>query len=510
MNENMKNKIIDAWIMVENLSEGNINLKDKSIRLFKKGDEKDFYNLFLSEIAKEKIQKNGGIGIYFEVFNFEKVKNVLQKFFNIEDTDEDLSIGDKFSIAIFLDKDLKIYSEKTFVSSSYYILKENKIPIHEQFFKFENEIKNKINEIFNFYSEENYPKEFNNAIFSILDEYGFTIDNLRYKILRHIENEVSELHSFFISDLEKAKEITHKNLDDYLLGNFKNRIDLSTKDNSAIFKEILQPIKYPLTRFPSNPKYFLSLMQQMAVNIATNYNESISSVNGPPGTGKTTLLKDIFSYHIVEQAFHICKWTDKIIKGSKETIYNSTEKTNYSIGILPDLIANHGIVVASSNNGAVKNIVNELPLYDSIDSRLIDDIRKADYFTEIANSNLKIIIEKDENNKSKEKLIKEKKDNEINWGLFSCEGGKSENMSNIIKNFKFVVDYLYKEHNHNPDVYEEFNKKYQELQKYREKIHSIYLKCKNLNISKKNINELREKIKFISDEIKFKNNEIEK
>lgn len=62
------------------------------------------------------------------------------------------------------------------------------------------------------------------------------------------------------------------------------------------------PKKYPNGRFPSNPDYALSFMQEVATNIAINSSAEVRTVNGPPGTGKTTLLKDIFAHYVVEQA----------------------------------------------------------------------------------------------------------------------------------------------------------------------------------------------------------------
>lgn len=89
------------------------------------------------------------------------------------------------------------------------------------------------------------------------------------------------------------------------------------------------------------------------------------------------MLKDIFAELIVKQAYDIAKLRDRSIKGTKETIYFD----NASIGVLPEIITENNIVVASSNNGAVQNIVNELPLTkEQIDQKFVEELKCADYF----------------------------------------------------------------------------------------------------------------------------------
>ncbi len=50
---NEKNDVLESWIMVEHLSEGDINLKDKSIITLNNLEDENFYALFMCEIQKK-------------------------------------------------------------------------------------------------------------------------------------------------------------------------------------------------------------------------------------------------------------------------------------------------------------------------------------------------------------------------------------------------------------------------------------------------------------------------
>lgn len=351
--------------MIEHLSEGDISLKDRNILRLNKTDDSQYYSI-LQETIKEKLKtrnKNSGIVFYFDIFKFNEVIKILRKKYHLPETDEEIRVGNKFSFALYFDKNLKLISEMTFFTASAYIKYNKEIPESKNFVEFEDHFKKYISEHFNFQEEDNTQEEnttkFNNAINKIMNNYRIDKNNCRIQVLRNIENDAINLHSFFIEDLEKAKNIDTENLDKYLKGVSGKKFNLDSKKESVnfnpkLFDEILRPKNYPLGRFPSKTEYSLALMQQVAVNLTCTYdNSSIRSVNGPPGTGKTTLLKDIFAELVVKQAYEICNLQNKKIEGNENTKYWE----NASIGILPDKIIDNNIIVASSNNGAVQNIV---------------------------------------------------------------------------------------------------------------------------------------------------------
>lgn len=146
----------------------------------------------------------------------------------------------------------------------------------------------------------------------------------------------------------------------------------------------------PLGRWPS--KYVLSFMQQVGVNLVagrdvqSGHNEDnqreggdewdesraryeapqrIWSVNGPPGTGKTTLLKDIVAANVVEKARLLCEYEnpDEAFERVKLP-RKSTSYLQYAGGVYrlkDERINDLGIIVCSSNNNAVENISKDLP-----------------------------------------------------------------------------------------------------------------------------------------------------
>ena len=72
-----------------------------------------------------------------------------------------------------------------------------------------------------------------------------------------------------------------------------------------------------------------------------------------------------------------------------------------------------------------------MPLKDGIDENILPELEAIDYFKEIANKNVKENWVK-EDGKSKKELILEDTGEEKFWGSFSLEGGKSDNMTNIL------------------------------------------------------------------------------
>lgn len=142
------------------------------------------------------------------------------------------------------------------------------------------------------------------------------------------------------------------------------------------FEEILNVSRAPLGKWPA--KFMPALMQQVAVNIAIEHSghTPIFSVNGPPGTGKTTLLKEIVASNIVDRAMLLAEnGTEPDTLFEKHTFgqgplealgkaYYQYAPNYYSIK--NNRINDYSMLVTSCNNAAVENITIDLPRGEDI------------------------------------------------------------------------------------------------------------------------------------------------
>ncbi len=189
------------------------------------------------------------------------------------------------------------------------------------------------------------------------------------------EPEPPLLNSFYIEDLQKAKAcIASKNagsaLELYIEAmNSDSKVDLLQEQQAV--DRLLAPKLAPVGRWPSNGRHSLVLLQQLAVNLANSElaDSGIASVNGPPGTGKTTLLRDLVAMNVVGRAKALCAFEspESAFKHRGSTRVSQAHVHFYDVD---ETIRGYEMLVASSNNKAVENISKELPLIDAVASDL--------------------------------------------------------------------------------------------------------------------------------------------
>ena len=171
--------------------------------------------------------------------------------------------------------------------------------------------------------------------------------------------------------------------------------------------ESLHPRHMAAGRWPSHPAHGLYSAQQAALNITLSGlrpSSGLLGINGPPGTGKTTLLREVIASVVVDRAERLLKVdVERLFAADRTAIIDAL--AYYPIH--RTVAGNDGIVVSSNNNTAIENISRELPVLRSIHR---ETFTEADYFSAQATALY----------------------GEPCWGMLSATLGKAENRSAFV------------------------------------------------------------------------------
>ena len=243
------------------------------------------------------------------------------------------------------------------------------------------------------------------------------------------EDETKDFSSFYLDEIENVQK-NYKNNENVikyttsLLAGNQKRIMIDS--DVCAMKKWLEVDRFPMAKYPS--KFSPTLMQQIAINIAISEKdrrEKIFSVNGPPGTGKTTLLKEIIASNVVQLAEVLIKYGisgSNFVSRKVESASNASYTEKYYE--IPEEISKYGILVVSNNNGAVENVTLDLPKSGDMGK----DKTRTDYFDRKINKEVYFSAVAD-NLLGKEGSA---------WGLISARMGRKSYVTEVLESCIFA------------------------------------------------------------------------
>lgn len=250
---------------------------------------------------------------------------------------------------------------------------------------------------------------------------------------RHSVPEITILNSFYLRDIENAlNQIKNSGLEPnsplgrYLTGSRNKKPDLLMVNGRALLLEKLRLSHLPAGRWPSDAKNNMSLMQQFAINTLEQELalSGLYSINGSPGTGKTTMLRDLIANNLVKRA-KVLAGLEQASEAFDRYITEEIAGELRAIPCLSPALSGYEMVVASSNNAAVENISRELPLIKSLGSawQQISYLKPVAQKLAAPTHDIKF---SDQNDGKSFKISPLTQETEC-WGLIAAALGKQEN-----------------------------------------------------------------------------------
>ncbi|WP_432543005.1 DEAD/DEAH box helicase [Kineococcus sp. SYSU DK002] len=141
-------------------------------------------------------------------------------------------------------------------------------------------------------------------------------------------------------------------------------------ESRAPREALLDPSRLPRAAWPG--EHLPRLSQQVALAGLLEHDDPVVAVNGPPGTGKTTFLRDLYANALADRAAVMAGFDDpRDAFGPRQDVPLTSGGTR---PFHPVVEALHGfeLLVASSNNAAVANVSQEIPKLGEVDAAFRD------------------------------------------------------------------------------------------------------------------------------------------
>lgn len=425
MQDERLNNIVNAWWWAERFESGNLPSLGRS-----------------PWRSREEPPKPGGKGslAFLGVYDKTKLQQAIsaERFNHAAEYQDSNQMG--YSVAVFLDRDLK-YEDIEIPYATYlmYALKHGKLTILRDTKGFENFTSQLTQEV----EEQLVGVSGDQVIDHLLaldqrvsrqlglqQEFDQRLGKLQGKWNFRYKPFVAA--SFYADDLKRVLDAEN---DDPLVRAFLTGTDHVEIDQDwSALRQAVSLKNLPLGKWPSPVEYGSSLMQQFAINNLTNHlpltdsQAYIRTVNGPPGTGKTTLLKDVFADMMVQQAMVMAELPTPEAGYASQKAHKIGNTYHNLYQLIPELTG-FGIVVTSNNNSAVENISKDFPTTAEIQEHAKDDgndefrdqLAQVDFFKDLAGKIL---------------APNPKKPRDDVWGTFAVPMGSSSKI-------KQALDYGY-------------------------------------------------------------------